>query len=80
MEWMEGGKWKVVTHAADQVTGYGQTRGVKRTQGSKLLGAACFPRRCDPGNLTAVRRRCVDGLVLPVYSRRICVVIEYSCP
>ena len=52
MEWMEGGKWKVVTHAADQVTGYGQTRGVKRTQGSKLLGAACFPGRCDPGNLT----------------------------
>ena len=43
--WMEGvdGRWKVVTRAADQVTGYGRTRGVKRTQGSKLLGAACFP-------------------------------------
>ena len=45
MVWREGvdGRWKVVTRAADQVTGYGRTRGVKRTQGSKLLGAACFP-------------------------------------
>ena len=80
MDWMEGGHARGGSGHRLQLHPRGETNPGKQANWSGLLPWEMLPGKSYPGNLTAVRRHCVDGLVLPVYSRRICVVIEYSCP